>query len=329
MIWKLINKPFPINSWRCYLQRSLGFGLFVFLFLFLFKPFSLNLYSTQQLLYTAAIYGGITWFVIFTGGWVFTHWAVPRVNEEKWTLGKQILWNTLLMLCITFLNIYVTQLMHNITLPLWWWFNMLSWVVMLGVFPIAIAELIAYNVYLRQHIKSAVQISQIVQHAPKPAVMVPVDLLPVSELQATNHHHISERPAFTPDVEDSIDILKHTLVLTGENQGDKLEILYNNLLAVQALDNYVNIFWEQKGSLQTTMLRNTLTNISEQLNDAPCMYRSHRGWLVNTKRVTQVEGNAQGLRLSVDLLPQHVPVSRTNIAGYRQLTEVQQLEVQH
>jgi hypothetical protein len=42
----------------------------------------------------------------------------------------------------------------------------------------------------------------------------------------------------------------------------------------------------------------------------------------------QVEGNAQGLKLLVDLLQQPVPVSRANIAGYRQIAE-QHLAMQH
>ena len=112
-----------------------------------------------------------------------------------------------------------------------------------------------------------------------------------------------------------------------ENQGDKLELDVYNLLAVQALDNYVNVFWEESGCLQTTMLRNTLTNIVEQLNAVSGIYRSHRGWLVNTLRVNRVEGNAQGLRLSVDLMQQQVPVSRGNITGYRRLAENQNMMI--
>ena len=108
-----------------------------------------------------------------------------------------------------------------------------------------------------------------------------------------------------------------------ELKGDKLELTEHKLLAVQALDNYVNVFWEEAGHLQTTMLRNTLTNIVEQLNAVSGIYRSHRGWLVNIRRVSGVEGNAQGLRLSVDLMQQQVPVSRGNITGYRRLAEYQ------
>lgn len=323
MYWSIFHKPFPLNTWRWYSQRGIGFGLFVFLFLFLFKPFYLHLYGPIQLLYTAATYGVITGLVIFAGGWIFIKRIAPRIPEEKWTLGKQIAWNMLLMICIALLNTWATQLIHQVSLPLWWYFFMLKWVLMLGIFPVVITELLSYNHYLRRNIRNAAELSQMVQQAPPagnagfahrgtPGFRL---LLPGNGLPEADH--------YTAGIEKSTGFPNHSLVLTGENQGDRLNITCNSLLAVQALDNYVNVYWEQNGELQTSMLRNTLTNIARQLNGASYVYRSHRGWLVNTKKVTKVEGNAQGLRLFVILMPHPIPVSRANIAGYRKLAEWQ------
>src|SRR5690606_14750254 len=95
-------------------------------------------------------------------------WIAPRFEDEKWTLGRQILWNIVLMIFIALLNVYATQLMHKVTVPLWWWWVMLKWVLMLGVLPVAGAELIAYNHYLRQNLKMASQLSFLVQQSPPP-----------------------------------------------------------------------------------------------------------------------------------------------------------------
>lgn len=328
-IINILNKPFPVNTWRWYRVRGIGFGLFVCLFLFLFKPFRLDLYSTLQLFYTSAMYGVITGAVILTGGWIFIKVAVPRINEEKWTLGWQIFLNMILMIGIAICNVLVTQLVHNINLPFWWHLNMLKWVLMLGFFPIAIAELFSYNYYLQQHVKSAALLAQQIPVLPE-HVPNKQERLEISTRMLD--HALQETDDLVNDYEASDPKDTYTgrqmLILTGENQSDKLTIPYTSLLAVQALDNYVNVFWEKSNTLQTTMLRNTLTNISEQLIDISSIYRSHRGWLVNTQRVSQVEGNAQGLKLSVDLIPQPVPVSRANIAGYRQVAE-QHLVMQH
>ncbi|MGN6491477.1 MAG: LytTR family DNA-binding domain-containing protein [Agriterribacter sp.] len=319
----IINQPFPINTWRWYWLRGIGFGLFVFLFLYFFKPFSLNLYPAAQLLYTTAIYGLITGLVVLTGSVLLIKVIAPRINEAKWTLGRQIIWNTFLMVCIALLNMLVTQWMHDVWLPVSWYFIMLRWVVMLGVFPIVIAELLTYNHFLRRHIKSAAQLTQMVQHTQqRNAVVYRSVPAPQPELHNASAGH-TQTTGKTARQEQTFALPRPLLLLAGENQGDKLELPADSLLAVQALDNYVTVYWEKNERLNTTLLRNTLTNIALQIADVPHVFRSHRGWLVNTKKVMQVEGNAQGLRLTIGGMQQSVPVSRANIAGYRALTEQQ------
>jgi hypothetical protein len=322
----IVNQPFPINTWRRYWLRGVGFGLFVFLFLFLFQPFQLDLYPTWQLLYTTAVYGVVTGIVIFTGSFLLIRIIAPYINEERWTLGKQILWNTLLMLVIALLNVLATQLMVGVAIPLSFYFTMLKWVFMLGVLPIAFAELLTYNHFLSSHIKSASQMSQLVAKSSLTKVADKKLDLPsfTSDLEFSNNQKPAIDQATKPN---KIFVPSSDLVLTGENQHDNLKLSARNLLAVQSLDNYVNIFWDCQGNLKSSMLRNTLTNIADQVNELPYIYRSHRGWLVNTRRVKRVEGNAQGLKLSVELLEQQIPVSRANIAGYREVAEFENLTI--
>lgn len=323
----LITKPFPINTWRWYQHRGIGFGLFIFLFLFLFKPFYLHLLETGKLLSLTISYGAITALVIIAGGLVFTKWISPRINEEKWTLGKQVLLNMVLMICIAFFNVFITQLIYGMPIDFSWYGSMLQWVVMIGTLPIAIAELVSYNYYLRKNLESASELTRIARLPYKEPVKT-------FSLTANNEPVLTEAGLQLPYNEDILNIeetpvTEPVLVLTGENQADRLTLQEQQLLAVQALDNYVNIFWTDGARLQTTMLRNTLTNITEQLKKQPYMYRSHRGWLVNSTKVKEVEGNAQGLKLTIDLMEQAVPVSRANIAGYRQLTQEQHILVQN
>lgn len=322
-IINLLSQPYPVNSWRWYRLRGIGFGLFVFLFLFLFKPFRLDLYSSSRLFNTAAMYGFVTSAVIMLGGYFFIKVIVPRINDEKWTLGKQIVLNILLMIGITIFNVWVTQFVHQIRLPLWWHFYMLKWVLMLGILPVVISELLSYNYYLRLHVKKAESLSKkipvaytsISTYQPEPEFgNLVANTIPLKQKSITLP--VAER------VNNPVFQKKAALImLIGENQNDQLEIAPYRLIAMQALDNYVNVFWEQNNKLQTTLLRNTLSNITEQLSGIPFMYRCHRGWLVNTQKVQKVEGNAQGLKLTVDFLHQPVPVSRANIAGYRSIAE--------
>ncbi len=293
MVLTIFNQPFPINTWRRYWMRGAGFGLFVFFFLLIFQPFRPDLYPPSTLLFTSAVYGATTGVIIFSGSFVLVKIIARCIEEETWTLGKQILWNIFLMICITFANVLVTQWMHQIRIPLSFYFTMLQWVFSLGVLPVVIAELLTYNHFLRKYERAAAQSP----HHLHPGI--------IQKNEAD--------PGCLPDPE--------IVLLHGENLGEVLEIRASELVAVQSLDNYVNIYWESSGNLQTTLLRNTLSDIASQLTCISHFYRCHRSWLVNMNRVQQVQGNAQGLRLSLKLLHHKVPVSRANINGFRELRQ--------
>ncbi len=310
----ILNQPFPINDSLWFRQRAAGFGLFVFFFLLLFQPFSLHLYNIRQLLFTALIYGSISFITIWSSGFVFDHIITPQMKEESWTLGKQIVFNILLMICITLCNVFATQVMHGIRLPLWWYFSMLRWVIMMGVIPIVVSELIAYNWHLRKHLNNARQITTAIEE---------VQISVKNKNASPSHTDLPARITIAADIDQSTVERSvspsNEIVITGENYGDRLVLPVEKLLAVQALDNYVNIYWEEHGILQTTLIRNTLTHVAEQLKNISCIFKSHRGWLVNIHRVQKVEGNAQSLKLHVALLSATVPVSRSNISSYRLL----------
>ncbi|RYY29538.1 MAG: hypothetical protein EOO04_07255 [Chitinophagaceae bacterium] len=324
----IFHQPFPINTWRRYWLRGVGFGGFVFLFLLVFQPFDLNLYAPAQLLFTTGVYGLTTAVVITGGSLLLIKGIAPYINEERWTLGKQILWNTFLMICITFGNVLVTQWMHGMALPVSWYFIMMKWVFMLGILPIGIAELITYNHFLKKNLKSAAEVSDQIRHT---KVSTATDFetkiiaypKPPRKQELAGYSSEKRKQAaalfIDTDLHDTLAFPPPIVKLTGENQGDSLDIVASSILAVQSLDNYVNVFYESNGKLQTAMLRNTLTNIAAQLTSFSNLYRSHRGWLVNTDRVVKVDGNAQGLKLTLVYLSQQVPVSRNNIAAFRQL----------
>ena len=312
----IINQPFPIHTWRWYRLRGLAYGSFVFLFLLLFKPFYLHLYDFPRLFFTALFYGSITTVVLLGGGYFFVKVLIPRISEEKWTLGKQILYLSFLMICIAWLNGFLTAVIYNVSLPASWYLSMFKWVLMLGVIPVTITETISYNRYLHQHLHNAQQISAIVTEKKTHAVPP----LPPGKTVFLQDEHVYITKNETPKIiGEPVSADECDVVLTGENHGDRLALPGDKLLAVQALDNYVNIYWEEQDQLQTTLIRNTLSNIADQLKGIEHIYKTHRGWLVNTKRVLKVEGNAQGLKLQVELLRLQVPVSRANISGYRQV----------
>ncbi len=308
-MFRLLQKPYPVNSRRNYWRHGIGFGLFVFLFLYLLKPFDLGAFG-QKLPLVALGYGGITGLLTVVMSGTLVRIIIPRISEAKWTLGKQIGWDFLLMLAITIGNTLYAGCVTHASVPLLEYLVMLKSVLLLGIFPIIISELMVYNWHLRKNLQEADRLSGLLRAQQQPAgrlatVATTAMLLPQQE----------EAAPFNTEKESS------WVILEGDNQNELLELETRQLLAIQSVDNYVTVYWNHNGLAKSQMLRNTLTNISAQLAGKGGFFRCHRGWLVNLGQVVRVEGNAQGYRLQLPLLKFEVPVSRSNTVLFRQLTD--------
>ncbi|MEL7340404.1 MAG: LytTR family DNA-binding domain-containing protein, partial [Bacteroidota bacterium] len=102
------------------------------------------------------------------------------------------------------------------------------------------------------------------------------------------------------------------------HQSDKsLPVDLDQLLLIEAQQNYVRLFLLTEHGLQKEMLRNSLSRVESVLTDSP-IKRSHRSYLVHTQKIRAVSGNAQGLKLKLEGLEDlEVPVSRKYIPDFR------------
>jgi DNA-binding LytR/AlgR family response regulator len=73
----------------------------------------------------------------------------------------------------------------------------------------------------------------------------------------------------------------------------------------------VNVFLLDEEKPKSVLLRSTLKKMEEQLTGHEDFFRCHRMYIVNLAQVTEVSGNAQGLRLHLAGLKEPVPVSRS------------------
>jgi hypothetical protein len=98
----------------------------------------------------------------------------------------------------------------------------------------------------------------------------------------------------------------------------RLSLKMENLLYIEASDNYVNINYINKEKVTRFLLRNSLKSM-ELLFKGTEVIRSHRSYMVNFKKVKIIRKDKDGLKLEFDL-PQtlDLPVSKTyseNIMG--------------
>ncbi|MDG5766692.1 LytTR family DNA-binding domain-containing protein [Balneolales bacterium ANBcel1] len=75
---------------------------------------------------------------------------------------------------------------------------------------------------------------------------------------------------------------------------------------------------ETKAGAEKTMVRIPIAKVEEQLADHPCLMRTHRAYIVNLKKVTNVSGNMTGLRLTLSGAGIEIPVSRSYTKQFRE-----------
>jgi hypothetical protein len=96
-----------------------------------------------------------------------------------------------------------------------------------------------------------------------------------------------------------------------EKNDFKLSVKRNNLLYLESADNYVCIWYLNKGILSKFMLRNSLKAIEETLSDTHVL-RCHRSFMVNFAQVKVIRREKDGiyLELGIDKVPD-IPISKT------------------
>ncbi|MCE2495521.1 MAG: LytTR family transcriptional regulator DNA-binding domain-containing protein [Flavobacteriales bacterium] len=111
------------------------------------------------------------------------------------------------------------------------------------------------------------------------------------------------------------------VVISGKNDNEQLELPAQNLLYLEAEGNYVIVGFEKDGALQKEMLRSTLRELLEQLNEHPSLEQVHRSFVANLDRVDRVTGNSQGLQLHFGESGVEIPVSRRKVPEIKELLE--------
>lgn len=110
------------------------------------------------------------------------------------------------------------------------------------------------------------------------------------------------------------------IVLYAKNQKEALRIKEKDILYIEAMENYVYVYYWKEDSLQKQLLRNTLKNMEEQVSETSLL-KCHRSFLVNVQAIKKIRGNAQGLKLSLHRLDKiEIPVSRKYMPGLKSLS---------
>lgn len=255
------------------------YGAFVFLFLFVFEPFGLSEVRGSLLWYCLGA-GLTTWVVIGSlnvgAAWVFK----GAFSEERWTVGKEILWTVLVVGLLGVINAGYSYVM-GVTGFGWgmvWRFELYTLAV--GFFPIVGSVLLRQSRLQRVHAAQSLQMESLLpDYVPAPVSMGLVLL---------------------PNGKESAGV-------------EPVSVLY-----LQGADNYVELHrLLPQGGQEKVLLRTTLAQVEAAFAGYPEIIRCHKSYVVNLKQVVRISGNAQGCRLHLKRGEMSVPVSRNLIESVR------------
>lgn len=258
------------------LRQAVSFGLFVFLFLWFFAPFGLQS-MPSGLVKTCLIFGSITTATMILLNVLIPPLAPGFFHAEKWTVGRQLLYTLLNVGLIGLGNYAYFSLAFSGDFS--WsgviWFQLVT--IGISIFPIGF-------MIMRKEARDSLRYSR-----------------ESSAIDTEIRKHLGEAHGHS---------LKELVVLSSQNGQDQISCPADELLAIEASDNYILLHLLEKGKITRQMLRQTLQEAEKVLTDLSQFFRCHRSYLVNLDKVTGMHGNAQGYKLELEGMEKDIPVSR-------------------
>lgn len=104
---------------------------------------------------------------------------------------------------------------------------------------------------------------------------------------------------------------KEELHIVGHSASSELEVLPSQILYVEAMANYADIWYLDQDTPTHKLLRITLKEIKESLDNIPFMVQCHRAFIVNLNFVVTMTNRNNGYQLQMFGTEKQIPVSRT------------------
>lgn len=273
-IRQYLNQPFPTDNqrWKIVLTAT---AIVVFI-LGVFEPFGLNLRAAKIPIlcgfgFVTAISTSIVCYVLPA--------IFKRFYNDNWTVWKNIL-NCLLILFIIGLGNTLFDLIYAnrelSTIPSLF-VNYTVATILVGIVPCVIITVIAQNSSLKQNLKQAKEINQI----------------------------LSSR------INTSKEFLGSDKITLCGNTKDSISLYQEELIYLEASGNYIQVNYFRDNAIKHKLLRVTINQIEEYLVGYPQFVRCHRAFIINTSAVVSADGNSQGYKLNLHHTADEIPVSRS------------------
>ncbi|NOX52688.1 MAG: hypothetical protein GXP16_19460 [Gammaproteobacteria bacterium] len=274
-MFKMLNQEYPPPEIELRsVLIALAFGLFIGSFLVFFQPFDLNVAEYENKNLKIFFFGVISTGVLLVFFVFLPHLFPGCFSVRVWKVKHQILFLLMALLAIaTFNGLYINYLEKlSFSWSNYWW--IIARTIILGGIPTSFLVLLAHNRKTRMYLREAQEL----------------------------HGYV---PGKSSDGAADLAIFP----ISTESSNDAFVIDENVLLFVEAQGNYVFVYAAEEKAHKKTLHRVALTRLEQELH-SDHLKRCHRSYLVNLRKVVNITGNAQGLRLWLEDTDHKIPVSR-------------------
>lgn len=146
-------------------------------------------------------------------------------------------------------------------------------------------------------------------------------LFPFVLFSAVNYKYISDETD-QYGIKDNIKIppennqKEQTIRINSNLKKEELSFYPAEFIYAESDGNYVVFYILKNNALKKEIIRNSISNIEQQLGEIPYIIRTHRAFIVNLKKVKSKQGNILGYQLQLSGTDFIIPVSRNNIRKF-------------
>jgi hypothetical protein len=266
------------------LVELFAISLGVFLFILFFNPFSLNNPNQNNQLLVILGLGGIIFFLMALF-YVVLPFIFPKLLTPDESMEEpEYIIGLIVWVLTSVAFVFYLHFVGRIELS----FYMVFKAIVVCLVPLAIYWIIQTRTILKHHIL-------ILNHE-------------VERMQFALSGQIKNK-------------FQEKTVIESENKSESIAVMLSDIILIRSADNYVELVYLENEELKRKLLRNTLKNVENHLNQFPFFLRCHRTTLINTGFIERLFRNYTGVMIKIKGYDIEIPVSRQYLLKVKEITE--------
>jgi hypothetical protein len=149
-------------------------------------------------------------------------------------------------------------------------------------------------------------------------------IIPFGFFTASNYRYLFSKRVESGDEKNSLTASEtqppeELLQISSKLKKEELSFYPGQFIYAESDGNYVVFYLDKNSLIKKQIIRNSISNIEQQLSAVPYFLRTHRSFIVNLKKVISKQGNILGYQLKISGTEFKIPVSRNKIDQFDKL----------